>query len=238
MKGLTALITGASGGIGGAICKRLAEEGVNIVAFGGTNADKLQKFASELQSEFPDIKVFAFPCDVTDEQIVRDNFALAAQDGIDILINNAGRTFSAPVEKTDMEIYDKIMQINFRAPVLITKLALPYLKKSLRADVVNIASVVAHEGYPLQSAYSASKHALLGFTKSLAAELYQENVRVHVVSPGGVFTDMVKISRPDLTGDGMTQPSEVAEIVAFLLKFRNNAIIDEIRVHRSGKCPF
>ena len=90
----------------------------------------------------------------------------------------------------------------------------------------------------MQSVYSASKHALLGFTKSLAAEYFKDNIRVHAISPGGVFTDMVRISRPDLTSDGMILSSDIADIVHFLLTHRTNAVIDEILVHRAGKEPF
>ena len=169
---------------------------------------------------------------------MKSNFQKAAAKGVDILINNAGLAFSAPVEDTDMQTFDKIMALNFRAPVLITKEALFYLTKSKRASIINIASVVAHNGYPLQSAYSASKHALLGFTKSLAAELFSKGIRVHVISPGGVYTDMIKIARPDLTSEGMIMPEDVAETVLFLLKNRTNAVIDEISLHRVGKQPF
>ncbi len=90
----------------------------------------------------------------------------------------------------------------------------------------------------MQSAYVASKHALLGFTKSLAAELYEKNIRVHAICPGGVYTDMVKVARPDLSDDGMIKPEEIADIVMFFLKNRGNAVIDEICVHRVNKQPF
>lgn len=238
MKGLTAVITGASGGIGGAIAKTLAKEGVNLVLFGGTNAAKLESVAAALKTEFKDVSVEFYPCDLTDDIAVKTLFKKAAKNGADILINNAGLAFSAPVENTDMQTFDKIMALNFRAPVLITKEALPYLRLSKRPSIINIASVVAHKGYPLQSAYTASKHALLGFTKSIAAELFTAGIRVHAVSPGGVYTDMIKIARPDLMGDGMIMPEDVAETVLFLLKNRTNAVIDEIRLHRAGKQPF
>lgn len=98
--------------------------------------------------------------------------------------------------------------------------------------------MVAHKGYPLQSAYAASKHALLGLSKSLANELYQEGVRVHVISPGGVYTDMAKAARPDLSPDGLISAGEVADAVMFLLSLDKNAVIDEICLHRQGKAPF
>ena len=91
----------------------------------------------------------------------------------------------------------------------------------------------------MQSIYSASKHALLGMSKSIAREYYKENIRVHAICPGGVYTDMVKISRPDLSADGMIMPEDVAETVYFFLANRNsNAVIDEILMHRVSKEPF
>ena len=137
-----------------------------------------------------------------------------------------------------MAEFDRIMALNARVPYLACHLALPLLRCSECASILNIASVVAHKGYPLQSAYAASKHALAGFMKSLASEVYREDIRVHLISPGGVFTDMVRIARPDLTGEDMILPEDIAEIAAFFIEHRTNAVIDEICVHRSGKEPF
>ena len=75
-------------------------------------------------------------------------------------------------------------------------------------------------------------------SKSLANEVYKEGIRVHVISPGGVFTDMVRIARPDLSEEGMILPEDIAEIAAFFLEHRTNAVIDEIQAHRVGKEPF
>ena len=130
------------------------------------------------------------------------------------------------------------MTINAKVPFFLIQYALPYLRASEAATVINIASVVAHAGYPLQSVYTASKHALLGMTKSIAQELFRENIRIHAISPGGVYTDMVKVSRPDLSPEGMIMPEDIADIVEFILTHRSNAVIDEIAVHRLGKEPF
>ncbi|MBR2471769.1 MAG: SDR family oxidoreductase, partial [Clostridia bacterium] len=159
--------------------------------------------------------------------------------GIDILINNAGIAQSKDFAEISMEEYDAIMNTNARAPFLMCKTALPYLQKSSGGTIINIASVTAHKGYALQSAYAASKHALLGFSKALSKEYYQKGVRVHVISPGAVFTDMVKISRPDLTGEGMLLPEDIAETVLYLIKMRKTAsVADEIELHRETKEPF
>lgn len=103
---------------------------------------------------------------------------------MDILVNNAGMAYNAKFEETGEEVFERIMRINVKVPYFLTQAALPYLRRSKSASVINISSVVGHAGYPLQSAYAASKHAVLGFTKSLAAEVYGEGIRVHAISPG------------------------------------------------------
>jgi 3-oxoacyl-[acyl-carrier protein] reductase len=103
---------------------------------------------------------------------------------------------------------------------------------------VNIASVVAVKGYVNQGAYTASKHALLGFTKVLARELHREGIRVHVISPGGVATDLIPSMRPDIPPETLIQPEEIAEIVWFLLSHRGNAVIDEVNVRRISNEPW
>ena len=97
---------------------------------------------------------------------------------------------------------------------------------------------MGHLGYENQNTYTASKHALIGFSKSLATEIFKKGVRVHVISPGGVMTDMIKLTRPDLAGQPMINPIDIAQTIIFLLNFRNNSVIDEIIIHREGKEPF
>ncbi|MGM9556750.1 MAG: SDR family NAD(P)-dependent oxidoreductase [Oscillospiraceae bacterium] len=237
LTGAVALITGASGGIGSCIARRLAREGVNLALL-GRNMEKLQQTAGSLAHT--GVQTLLLPGDLLDDAYlarcvsqVRERFGR-----LDILINNAGMALSRRFDETTMAEFDRIMALNCRAPYLLCQAALPDLRASGRGTIINIASVNAHKGYPLQSAYSASKHALAGFTKSLASEVYREGVRVHLISPGGVFTDMVRIARPDLTGEDMILPEDIAEIAAFLLLHRTNAVIDEIAVHRAGKEPF
>lgn len=233
-----ALITGAGGGIGSAIAVKIAQMGADVILFGGNNLSKLEKTAAAVRNLGKRAEIIAG--DLTDVSFIESGFnkALELFGKVDILINNAGVATQGSLENTSIDAFDKIMAINVRAPYALIKCALPTLKKSDRASIINIASVVAHAGYPNQSAYAASKHALLGFTKSLAAEVYKDGVRVHIISPGGVYTDMVKVTRPDLTADGMIMPEDIADIVEFFLKNRNNAVVDEIMVHRLGKEPF
>ena len=98
--------------------------------------------------------------------------------------------------------------------------------------------MVAHDGYANQAAYAASKHALLGMTKALAKEVSGDGIRVHMLSPGGVYTEMIDVVRPELSPEGLIRPEEVAELAAYLIQHRGGAVIDEIRLHRAGKEPF
>lgn len=232
-----AIITGSGGGIGSAVAQTLAANGMKIALLGGNNLEKLSATADAVR-KYSDCLVI--PGDLTDMAFLSGAVSQAAEyfGKIDTLINNAGVAQNTPFEAVSVAEFDRIMAINTKVPYFLTQFTLPFLRKSDAAAVINIASVVAHAGYPQQSVYTASKHALLGMTKSIANELHKENIRVHAISPGGVYTDMVKISRPDLSPDGMIMPEDIAEIVLFFLAHRTNAVIDEICVHRLGKEPF
>ena len=237
LKGKIALITGASGGIGSCIARRFAQDGISLALL-GRSKEKLAATAASVREY--GVETLLLPGDLLDDAYLEDCFAAVKErfGGLDILVNNAGMALSRSFEETTMAEFDRIMALNARVPYLACHLALPLLRCSECASILNIASVVAHKGYPLQSAYAASKLALAGFTKSLASEVYREDIRVHLISPGGVFTDMVRIARPDLTGEDMILPEDIAEIAAFFIEHRTNAVIDEICVHRSGKEPF
>lgn len=231
------ILTGSGGGIGSAIAEKLAQKKMKIVLFGGNNIEKLEKTKEKVQLYSSSLML---PGNLTDLDFMTSAIetVLSTFGKIDILINNAGLAQSTPFEEITEKEFDLLMDINVRTPFFLTQKVIPFLKKSDHGTIINIASVVSHAGYPLQSVYSASKHALLGLTKSIAREYYKENIRVHAICPGGVYTDMVKVSRPDLTPEGMILPEEIADILCFLLENRGNAVIDEILVHRGNKEPF
>ena len=234
-KGKVALITGAGGGIGRAIAVRLARDGVRLALCGRTKL-KLKETAAIIGC--PDVHIIEG--DLLDPAFPKScvQSAVNAFGQLDILINNAGLAQSQPFESVTPEDYDRIMNTNVKAPFLLCQAALPALRASSFGTIINIASVTAHKGYPMQSVYSASKHALMGLSKSLAREVQKDGIRVHVISPGGVFTDMVRLTRPDLSEEGMILPEDIAEIAAFFIENRTNAVIDEIQVRRAGKEPF
>ena len=237
LSGKVVLLTGAGGGIGRAVAVKLAQCGMKIILFGGNNLEKMQTTCEAVEKYS---SCLLLPGDLTDLEFLGSAVekAAGAFGGIDVLINNAGVAQSTPFEEISEAEFDRIMAINTKVPFFLTQKVLPHLKKSASPTVINVASVVAHAGYPLQSVYTASKHAMLGFTKSLAREYYKDNIRVHAICPGGVYTDMVRISRPDLTPEGMIMPEEIAEIIHFFLANRGNAVIDEIILHRVNKEPF
>lgn len=237
LHGKVALITGASGGIGAAMARRLAQSGIDLVLC-GRSKEKLEKTLASV-AEYG-VKTFLYTGDLTVDGAPKAciDAAVEAFGRLDILINNAGMALSCPYEQTTESQFDNIMATNVRAPYFLCQAALPALRNSDHATIINISSVVGHKGYPLQSAYAASKHALIGMSKSLANEVYTENIRVHVIAPGAVFTDMVRIARPDLTEEGMILPEDIAEVAAFFIEHRSNAVVDEIQVHRAGKAPF
>jgi short-subunit dehydrogenase len=235
LRGKTAIVTGAAGGIGEAICKKLASMGLNLVIT-GRKVQALEELAAQLPT-----KVHCCVGDLQELSFVDRLLAETREvfGGVDVIINNAGLSHNCTVEEMTPELFDSIMRVNVRAPYFLCQKAVEDLKKSEYATIINICSVVAHKGYPRQSVYAASKHALLGFSKSFANEHYKDNIRVHVISPGSVYTKMIAMVRPDLNPEGMILPEDIADIVSMYLMLRkSNAVVDEIEVHRVTKEPF
>lgn len=235
MKGAVALITGAGGGIGRAIALELAEMGMNLVLC-GRRTDRLLETAGET-GRADDMLIISG--DLTDAEHLKNcvTKTLERFGRLDVLVNNAGMALNCSFEETTTEVLDRIFAINARTPFLLCREALPALRES-KGVIINIGSVVGHNGYAQQAAYTASKHALLGMTRALAKEVWQDGIRVHVISPGGVATDMIRIARPDLDMSGMIMPEEVGRIAAWLIGYPGNAVIDEVQMHRPGKEPF
>jgi 3-oxoacyl-[acyl-carrier protein] reductase len=237
LSGRVALVTGAGRGIGRAAAIALALQGVKV-ALAARSAPELETVRKEIESV--DGEALAFPMDLVEVDSARLLVAAVAEalGGLDILLNNAGFALSRPISKTTAEEWDLLMAVNARAPFLLCREALPYLKRSGRGRIVNICSVVGYKGYVNQGAYTASKHALAGFTKVLAQEVMADGIRVHLISPGGVDTELAARMRPDLDRSGHTTPEEIAETVLFLLRQEGNAVIDEVNIRRPGKSPW
>ena len=237
LKGKNALITGASRGIGLEISRMLAAGGANL-AMNARHAANLEKACEELTGY--GVRLCSCPGDLADAEVPSRLVEQAVRElgSLDIVISNAGIAVPNAFMDTTCSDWDLHMAINARAPFLLSREAVPHLRKSGGGTVVFISSVVGTKGYVNQMAYSASKHALMGMAKVLAQEVYRDNIRVHAVSPGGVATEMASQMRPDLDLTELITPGEVAEVVHFLLTHRGNAVIDEVSLHRSTAAPW
>lgn len=185
----TIWITGASSGIGEACAYRFANANVNLILT-ATRVEALEKVRNKCIALGADCKILT--CDLSDlnkiPELVDD--ALKCFGTIDILFNNAGISQRGLTGDTLFEVDKKIMDINFFAPVLITKLVLPYMLKNGGGTIAVTSSIAGKFGFQLRSAYSASKHALYGFFETLQAEYYDKNIRVVMVCPGFVNTNI------------------------------------------------
>jgi len=237
LTGQVALVTGASRGIGRAIAVMLAQQGAMVIA-AARNQAALENVVGEIKEQGGQAKSIVF--DLTDEQSIKALVEkIEAELGrLDILVNNAGLAYSALFENTVTEDFDRVMATNVRGPFILTRQCLPMLKQAERGFIINISSVVGIKGYPHQSAYTASKHALRGMSISLAEELRNTAVRVHVLCPGGVDTDMVSNVRPDINKDELIAPEEIAELVRYLVTHKGNGIVDEIHIRRATSGPW
>ena len=232
-----AIVTGASRGIGRAISITLARQDVTVV-LAARDISKLKETAEIIDSAGG--KSLIVITDLLNEDSIK-NLVHTTKDKfgrLDILINNAGVTHSAKLEDTTTEDWQQCMQVNATAPFILCRQALPLLKKSPTSYIINISSVVGVKGYPLQCAYTASKHALRGMTISLAEELNGTNIRVHLICPGGVDTELIPQVRPDLNSRDLMRPEEIAELVIYLVTHNGIGFIDELHIRRSTSKPW
>ncbi len=231
------IVTGAGRGIGRSIALAAAAEGA-AVALAARSRAQLDAVCSEIANAGGTAAVF--PTDMAIEDAVHELVgAVIARFGrLDAIVNNAGIGLFGPLAETATATWEGIMAVNARGTFILCREALPHLKRQPVSHIVNITSVVGVKGYANQSAYSASKHAIMGMTKALAREVQADGVRVHAVCPGGVDTDMVAQSRPDLDRTMLISPKEVADVVVFLLRQTGNAVIDEIHIRRRTSTPW
>ena len=186
----TAIVTGATRGIGHAIAIRFAKEGCNVAFCGRTRNDKMVAVEQELNSLGVKAKGYAY--DVADyasaQAFVKE--VLADFGSVDILVNNAGITDDAAVKRMTEEQFNRVMHTNLGSVFCMTKAIQPVMWKQGHGSIVNIGSVVGIAGNYNQANYAASKAAIIGFSKSCAKEFAARNIRVNVVAPGFVQTEM------------------------------------------------
>ncbi len=193
LSGKTALVTGATGGIGGAIAKALHAQGA-VVGISGRNEAKLKELAAELGE-----RVHVFPADLGDvaqvEALVKA--ATEAMGSINILVNNAGLTRDNLSLRMKAEEWEEVIRVNLTATFLLAQACQRGMMKARWGRIINISSVVGTTGNPGQCNYVASKAGLVGWTKAMAAEIASRNVTVNCIAPGFIATPMTDVLTDD-----------------------------------------
>ncbi|QUL38554.1 3-hydroxybutyrate dehydrogenase [Erythrobacter sp. JK5] len=205
LKGKRALVTGSTSGIGLAIARALHEEGVEIVLNGLGNPAEITKLVGELEAQF-------HGANLLDPQEIE---AMMREIGpVDILVNNAGMQHVAPVEDFPPEKWDAIIALNLTAAFHTTRFAIPAMKKAGWGRIINTASAHSLTASPFKSAYNASKHAIAGFTKTIALELAQTGVTANCISPGYVWTPLIEGQIPDtMAARGLTREQVINDVL-------------------------
>lgn len=225
--GKTALVTGASKGIGKAVALAFGEAGANVVATART--------ASEIQDVVDQIKVsdgtaLGVIADLGDETDIYD-LASAAEDefgGVDILVNNAAIIHSRiPVNELEPELWRNVLNVNLTGAFLITRALLPGMIKRGSGKIINVSSIGGRKGGYGRSAYRVTKSGLISFTESLAAEVYEHGINVNAICPGGTDTEGYRSafgSAGRADNPKLMDPSEIAAVALFLASDKSSAI--------------
>jgi len=198
LKGKNAVVTGSTSGIGLGIAEGFAKEGINLVLNGFGDAAEIEKLRAGLASKYG-VKVLYDGADMSkpDQIEAMMKKALSGLGGVDILVNNAGIQHVAPVEEFPLAKWDAIIAINLSSAFHTTRVAVPYMKSKKWGRIINVASAHAMVASPFKSAYVASKHGIMGFTKTIALEVAEVGVTVNAICPGYVLTPLVEKQIPD-----------------------------------------
>jgi NAD(P)-dependent dehydrogenase (short-subunit alcohol dehydrogenase family) len=227
IEGRVAVVTGAGQGLGRAIALKLAANGSHIVLTGRTRS-KLDSVAIEIQAVGQTSTVVQL--DVTNAEQV-DQLRIRLEDAfaqVDILVNSAGGALVATLEETSEADWDRMLAVNLKGPFLMTRALLGLIRKSQNASIVNIASKVALKGYHPVAAYSAAKAGLLGFSRALAAELRDDEIRVVALCPGPVDTPMRWEATPDFDRKVVIDVESVAATVGHIVQLPRGVTMSDM----------
>ena len=229
LKGKTAIITGSTSGIGLGIARGFAKEGINIVLNGFGDSENIEK----LQAEIEDMGVSCIynKADMTkpNEVTAMVNKAVKHFGAVDILVNNAGIQHVAPVEEFPPKKWDDIIAINMSSAFHATRTIIPHMKKQGWGRIINIASAHGLVASPYKSAYITAKHGLLGFNKTVALEVAQNNITSNAICPGYVLTPLVEKQIPDTAKTRGITEEEVKQDVLLAAQWTKKFVtIEEI----------
>lgn len=211
-KDKTVIITGGSAGVGAATARKFAEHGANLVLVARSKRN-LDRIAEELRGK---TRVEIVAMDVSDTDACVNLFKKAEFEfgNINILINNAGYHERGPVESVSVEDLSSMIDVNLKAPIIMCKLAIKYLKQAGGGAIINVASLAGRTPVPLAATYSATKFGLRAFTFALGEELRGSDIKIAAVSPGPIDTGFIMANIDDVTDVTFSQPMSTAEEVA------------------------
>ena len=226
----TALITGATEGIGRATAFALGRAGYRVGVCART-AERVEAVVQELRNE--GIEAAGAPADVTDPAQVSAAVErlTGALGEIGVLVNNAGVLIARPFEELSLGDWDTTMATNIRSLFLMSRAVVPGMRRRRGGTIVNVASLSGRHGFVGGSAYCASKHAVLGFSRALMLELRKEGIRVVAVCPGSVATGMMH-DQPMLKTDPdrILQPEDVAAVILSAVRLPDRALVSELDI--------
>ena len=237
LKGKNIIVTGASGGIGNSIVKKLFECGANILAT-GTRMEKLEK----LKKDFEKIRILKFDISQSDkiEEFI-ENATNELGGSLDCIVNNAGITKDNLAIRMSLEEWQKVIDINLTSTFLMSKFSIKKMLKNKSGKIVNITSVVGHTGNLGQTNYTASKAGIIAMSKSLAIEYAKKNINVNCISPGFIKTEMTQnlddkikdVIVSKIPSARLGEPEDIANAVIFLASNHSDYINGET-LHVNG----
>jgi NAD(P)-dependent dehydrogenase (short-subunit alcohol dehydrogenase family) len=213
--GRTALVTGASSGIGAAVARDLARRGATV-GICARREDRLGEVLADCRAASPDCRMWVADLSELSQVTELGRRAEAELGGVDILVNNAGMPKRRHVTSLTPEVVDDVMALNYLSPVRLTLSLLPHMLDRGEAHIVNISSVAARLGPPGEAAYAASKAALTAWSESMAVDLWDTGVRLHVVNPGIIDTELFGLpdNDPLMADIDALPPQAVADAIA------------------------
>ena len=237
LKDKNIIVTGASGGIGNSIVKKLNESGANILA-SGTRVEKLE----ELKKNFENIKILKF--DISQSHKIEEfieNATIELGGSLDGIVNNAGITQDNLAIRMSLDEWQKVININLTSTFLMSKFAIKKMLKNKSGKIVNITSVVGHTGNLGQANYTASKAGIVAMSKSLAIEYAKKNINVNCISPGFIKTAMTdkindkfkEVIVSKIPSARLGEPDDIANAVLFLSSDQSDYINGET-IHVNG----
>jgi 3-hydroxybutyrate dehydrogenase len=226
----TAIVTGSTSGIGLGIARALAAQGMNLMLNGFGDPAAIEKERQSIIDDFH-VKALYSPADMSkpDEILDMVKTAEAQIGGLEVLVNNAGIQFVAPIEEFPPEKWDQIIAINLSSAFHTMRGAIPIMKSRKSGRIINIASAHALVASPFKSAYVAAKHGIAGLTKTAALELAEHGITVNAICPGYVLTPLVEKQIPDTAkARGITEEQVIHDVLLAAQPTKRFVTVEEV----------